>query len=109
MLAPLLLAFLFSFPPGLHQQEDVSSKFNRAVELQRQGAHHEAAAEYRAALAIAPNYAEDQANLGVGLARLGNYEEAIAAYESVLRLKPELTPVLLNLGIAHYRVGQFAT
>ncbi|HYE75159.1 MAG TPA: tetratricopeptide repeat protein, partial [Blastocatellia bacterium] len=115
MLASLLFITLVFLPAPLPQStttsqaaNDVATRFNRAIELQRQGALQEAVAEYRALLAIAPNYAEAQANLGVVLARLGNYTEAIKAYEEALRLKPELTPILLNLGIAHYKAGQFA-
>jgi tetratricopeptide (TPR) repeat protein len=108
MRSAFLLTFLFLSFPGYRQSEAITARFNRAVEFQRQGAWKEAAAEYRALLLAAPNYAEAQANLGAVLSRLGNYEEAIAAYESALRLNPKLTPILLNLGIAHYRAGQFA-
>src|SRR6266498_627891 len=104
----LLIAILLFFYSLPQQANEVADRFNRAMELQRRGELKEAAAEYRAALAGAPNYAEAQANLGAVLAQLGNYEEAIAAYEAAYRLKPELTPILLNLGIAHYRAGQFA-
>jgi tetratricopeptide (TPR) repeat protein len=104
----LLITILLFFPSLPRQAGEVAERFNRAMELQRQGALKEAAEEYRAALKRAPNYAEAQANLGAVLAQLGNYEEAIAAYEAAYRLKPELTPILLNLGIAHYRAGQFA-
>jgi tetratricopeptide (TPR) repeat protein len=104
----LLITILLFFPSLPHQASELAERFNRAMELQRQGALKEAAEEYRAVLKRAPNYAEAQANLGAVLARLGDYEEAIAAYEAAYRLKPELTPILLNLGIAHYRAGQFA-
>ncbi len=103
---PLALSIIFSF--ASQQSQDATAKFNRAVTLQKQGQLAEAAAEYRAALAIKPEYPEAQANLGVVLARLGKYEEAITAYQSALKLAPQLTPILLNLGIAHYRAGQFA-
>src|SRR5262245_11624580 len=103
-----ILLFFSSLPQQASQVDDVADRFNRAMELQRKGELKEAAAEYRAVLARAPNYAEAQANLGAVLARLGDYEEAIAAYEAAMRLKPGLTPILLNLGIAHYRAGQFA-
>jgi tetratricopeptide (TPR) repeat protein len=107
LLITILLFFSSLFQRASHVN-DATDRFNRAVELQRKGDLKEAAAEYRAALARAPNYAEAQANLGAVLARLGEYKEAVAAYEAALRLKPELTPILLNLGIAHYRAGQFA-
>ncbi|MGE0133361.1 MAG: tetratricopeptide repeat protein [Blastocatellales bacterium] len=105
MFQALLLTLILIFAP--QQAPDAAAKFNRAVELQQQGKLDEAAAEYRAALALKPDYPEAQANLGVVLARLGKYDEAIAAYEAALKLAPHLTPILLNLGIAHYRAGQF--
>src|SRR5678809_1221748 len=101
----LLVTILAWFSPGFQQApqaNDVAARFNRAVELQRQGALEEAASEYQALLRIAPNYAEAQANLGVVLGRLGKYEEAITAYEAALRLNSRLTPIWLNLGILHY-------
>jgi tetratricopeptide (TPR) repeat protein len=51
-------------------------------------------------LALKPDYAEAQANLGVCLAQQGKYDEAVGAYQAALRLAPQLTPILLNLGIA---------
>jgi tetratricopeptide (TPR) repeat protein len=106
MLHTLLLTLILAFAP--QQPSDAAAKFSRAVELQQQGKLIEAAAEYRAALAIKPDYPEAQANLGVVLSRLGKYDEAIVAYESALRLAPHLAPIQLNLGIAHYRAGQYA-
>jgi tetratricopeptide (TPR) repeat protein len=107
MLLPLLLTSLLLATPGQQHGNDISSTFNRAVELQRQGAWKDAEAEYRAVIALAPNYAEAHANLGAVLSRQGRYAEAISAFESARRLNPTLTPVFLNLGIAHYRAGQF--
>jgi tetratricopeptide (TPR) repeat protein len=99
----LVIAALVAFQQG----QDATEKFNRAVALQGQGRLDEAAAEYRAALAIKPDYLDAQANLGVVLARLGRYDEAVAAYESALKIAPQSTRILLNLGIAHYRAGKF--
>src|SRR5215471_12038113 len=107
MLLAVLITGLCLASPGQQRTHEISSRFNRAVELQRQGAWSDAETEYRAVVALAPDYAEAQANLGVILSRLGKYEEAISAFESALRLNPELRPILLNLGIAHYRAGQF--
>jgi tetratricopeptide (TPR) repeat protein len=92
----------------LQQPPDITARFNRAVELQRQGALEDAAAEYRAVIKSAPDYAEAHANLGSVMSRLGKYDEAVQAYEAALRLNPKLTPILLNLGIAHYRAEKFA-
>lgn len=100
------LCLAFELMP--QQPSDLTSQFNRAAALQRQGKLDEAAAEYRAVIKLKPDYTEAHANLGVVLARLGKYNEAIDAYETALRLNPNLTPIKLNLGIAHYRAGQFA-
>lgn len=105
MIQPLLLILILIIAP--QHPSEAEAKFNRAVELQRQGKLDEAAAEYRAALGIKPDYVDAQANLGVVLAKLGRYDEAVAAYESAFKLAPQLTPILLNLGIAHYRAGKF--
>jgi tetratricopeptide (TPR) repeat protein len=102
-----VLAIIIVTLIAFQQPQDATTRFNRAVELQQQGKLIEAAAEYRAALAIKPDYAEAQANLGAVLSRLGQYDEAIVAYESAYKLAPHLTPILLNLGIAHYRAGKF--
>jgi tetratricopeptide (TPR) repeat protein len=100
-------AFLVAFIVLLQQPAEAAALFQRAVELQRGGQFAEAEAQYRALLAVRPDYAEAHANLGAVLMRLDRYEEAIASYESALRLAPSLTPVLLNLGIAHYRTSHF--
>lgn len=106
-MAVVLLTSMLAWSITFQQPVDRLDKFNRAVELQRQGALKEAAAEYRALLAARPDYPEAHANLGAVLAQLGQYEAAVASYEAALRFAPKLTPVLLNLGIAHFRVGQF--
>lgn len=103
----VFLVLILIWANGFQQSSEQAAKFNHAVELQRQGALKEAAAEYKSLLAAYPNYAEAHANLGVVLARLGQYESAIASYESALRLAPQLTPILLNLAIANFRAGQF--
>src|SRR5262249_52224499 len=107
MLLALLITSFCLTSPGQQPVSEISAKFNRALDLQRRGAWSEAEAEYRAVVALAPDYAEAQANLGVVLSRLGKYDGAISAFESALGLNRELKPILLNLGIAHYRAGQF--
>jgi len=98
----LLLVLLHAAP-----QEEITARFNHALELQKKGDLKEAEAEYRAILADAPNYAEAHSNLGAVLMRQDRYEEAVRSYETALKLSPNLTPILLNLGIAHYRHGEF--
>jgi tetratricopeptide (TPR) repeat protein len=105
---PFLLFVIFVVISLFQQPGEITARFKRAIELQRQGALEEAAAEYRAVIKSAPGYAEAHANLGAVMSRLGRYAEAVAGYEEALRLNPQLTPILLNLGIAHYRAEQFA-
>ena len=100
----LIAIILFA---GFGQSTEMTERFKKAAELQRQGALEQAATEYRALLAIKPEYLEAQANLGVVLAQMGRYDEAITAYESALKLAPTFQPLRLNLGIAYYRAGRF--
>ncbi len=60
----LLLTLILIFLPAVHQSTDITTKFSRAVELQREGQLKPAADEYRAVLKVAPDYAEAHANLG---------------------------------------------
>ena len=99
----ILVVIALVFGPA----QDLSERFQKAVELQRQGALEKAADEYRALLTLRPNYLEARANLGVVLAKLGRYDEAIAAYEEALKLAPQFMPLWLNLGIVYHRASQF--
>lgn len=89
------------------QANEINESFTRAMTFQRSGALPEAEAEYRKVLALAPQYAEAQANLGAVLAQMGRVKEAVACYEAALTLNADLKPIWLNLGIAHYRAQQF--
>src|SRR5262249_39924272 len=58
----------------------------------------EAAAAYREALRINPEYAEAYSNLGIALAEGQGWEEALACYDSALRLRPDYPEALTNKG-----------
>jgi tetratricopeptide (TPR) repeat protein len=103
----VLIAFLLLLPVGFHQSAELTERFRKAAELQRQGALEQAAAEYRAVLKVKPDYLEVQANLGVVLAQMGRFDEAITAYEAALKLAPNFLPLKQNMGIAYYRAGRF--
>jgi tetratricopeptide (TPR) repeat protein len=88
---------------------------NLGVALQAQGRLDEAAAQYRRAIAIRPDYAPAYNNLGVVLQTRGQIAEALAAYQQALRHHPRDAGIHGNLGdalllqgrhdeaIAHYR------
>lgn len=64
---------------------------------QQLGLWEQAAADYRAVLAAAPDDAETWNNLGNALAAAGDVDDAIDTFRRANRLRPELTIVHLNL------------
>ncbi|HSC27663.1 MAG TPA: tetratricopeptide repeat protein [Vicinamibacterales bacterium] len=58
----------------------------------------EAAAEYRRALEIRPDYPDAHNGLGVILAASGKHDEAIAHYRQAIRFSPQYAAALTNLG-----------
>ncbi|HEX8943118.1 MAG TPA: tetratricopeptide repeat protein [Gemmatimonadaceae bacterium] len=73
---------------------------NLGYELAQRGRFDEAAAEYREALRISPNYILARQNLGLALASQGKYSEAIDAYQTALRLQPANAVLRADFGLA---------
>jgi tetratricopeptide (TPR) repeat protein len=71
---------------------------NRGVALAALGRFEEAAASYRAALALDPQSAEAFYNLGNALGELGRLADAAAAYREALALRPDYWQALTRLG-----------
>jgi tetratricopeptide (TPR) repeat protein len=65
-----------------------------------QGRVWEAVAQFRAAIAIEPDYAMPHYDLGVALAGVGRLDEAMGQYEQAVRLDPENAAAQNNLGQA---------
>jgi len=65
----------------------------------------EAAEQYRAAIAIDPNYAEAHDNLGIVLCQQGRPGEGIAEYRESIRIHPSVSTPYDNLANALYRGG----
>ncbi|MBW1895285.1 MAG: tetratricopeptide repeat protein, partial [Deltaproteobacteria bacterium] len=63
-----------------------------------QGRLEEAAAGYRKALTIKPDYVEAHSNLGTVLIAQGRLEEAAAGYRKALAIKPDFAEAHNNLG-----------
>jgi tetratricopeptide (TPR) repeat protein len=97
------------------------TEHNLGSALQEQGSLEEAAAHYRRAIAIRPDYAPAHNNIGVVLRAQGRLDEAIAQYEQALRLRADYPNAHYNLAnallvqgkhdaaIAHFRAALEST
>jgi len=70
------------------------------VALVNQARQEEAAASFRATLALAPQHVEANNNLGNVLAALGRPQEALPYLERAVQTSPQLAEAHLNLGLA---------
>jgi tetratricopeptide (TPR) repeat protein len=80
----------------------------QGFDLHLRGQTSEAAACYRRALQIDPEFKEAWMNLGLVAQALGQMEEAQDCQRQALRLDPELADAHNNLGMAHFTVGRLA-
>ncbi|HIN20755.1 MAG TPA: tetratricopeptide repeat protein, partial [Rhodospirillales bacterium] len=71
-----------------------------------QGRLGEAAASYRKALSVDPDYAEAHTSLGTVLKAMGRLEDAAASHEKAIRLKPDLAEAHSNLGSVRQEQGR---
>jgi Tfp pilus assembly protein PilF len=79
---------------------------NLGVELQGAGRLDEAAAQYRLAVAAAPEYKEALNNLGAIVAYRGNKAEAIALHRRAVAADPDFANARINLGHELMETGQ---
>ena len=70
---------------------------NLGLALQAQDKLDEAAAAYRKALALQPDFAAAHNNLGNALSGLGDLEESVAHLRKAIQFKPDLAPAQANL------------
>jgi len=71
---------------------------NLGLALQAQDKLDEAAAAYRKALALQPDFAAAHNNLGNALADLGNLDQSVAHYRRAILIKPDFAVAHNNLG-----------
>ncbi|OIQ93301.1 photosystem I assembly protein Ycf3 [mine drainage metagenome] len=83
-----------------HQAESVLALFNLGNALQQRGSLEEAAACYRQAIALDPDYALAHNNLAVALMAQGRLDEAVASFAQALLLAPDYAEAHNNLGVA---------
>jgi len=82
---------------------------NRGLLLEAQPGHaDEAMAEYRAALALKPDFQEAHNNLGHSLEQRGQLTAAAQEYEAAVRIRPNFADAYYNLGNAEAEQGHWA-
>lgn len=81
--------------------------FNRAYSLDAKGRFDEAAADYRAALALVSKDVDATFNLGLSLMAAGKKEEALAAFRKVVEMDPDNMDAYLNAVTLHSDLGQY--
>jgi tetratricopeptide (TPR) repeat protein len=94
-----------NLPPGGLLSIDVPAAefyrlFDRALELDRQGQHAAAAAEWEKALALDRDNAKAHTNLGIALSNSGDATRAMAHFERAVELNPYYAEARNNLGAA---------
>lgn len=89
------------------QPDGFESLLASAQQAQARGDFEGAAASYRRAIALHPEIAELQANLGLMYYQTGKDQQAIAAFQQAIRLKPGLFVPNLFLGLDYVRHQQF--
>ena len=92
----------------MNQADDNDAMFHArlALDLYRRGMLHEAAAEYRQALAIAPGYADLRNQLGITLHAVGQDEEAVGEFRRAVEINPRYVEAHINLGVSLEKTGQ---
>jgi tetratricopeptide (TPR) repeat protein len=80
--------------------------FNQASVLRHQGHLEQAAARYREAVALRPDYAPAQAGLGLALQLRGDYAAALVHHERALALGLDTAESRTNLGTTLFAMGR---
>jgi tetratricopeptide (TPR) repeat protein len=83
------------------------ARHNYGMALYQRGRLEEAATQYRAALALAPDYVKAHANLGATLLASGQVAAGIAEYERALSLRPDFEDAHFSLAEALAGSGQW--
>ncbi len=78
----------------------------RGYDLHRQGRIEEAAAHYREAVRLQPDFVAAWSNLGLAGIALGELGEAERCQREALRLDPDFADAHNNLGMVHYQLGR---
>ncbi|TFH38763.1 MAG: tetratricopeptide repeat protein, partial [Chrysiogenales bacterium] len=80
-------------------------RFNKAVQLEKQGRYDEALNEYTALLRSDPDFRSAYVNLGSLYSRLNKLSEAMKCYHAALSLGQDFI-THFNIGCIHYKIGE---
>ena len=86
--------------------EAVQEHFAAAQAAQQRKDYLAAEREYRAVLAVAPDFAEAHMNLGLVYQLQDRIAEAMKEFQRALRLKPKLAGANFFIGVDHCKLGQ---
>ncbi len=102
----LCLLALPSFPQSsAGREEQIASHLKQAQVYLSENKPDQAAAEFKAIIALDPKNADAQGNLGVVLYFQGKYAEAIPPLRGALKLQPGLWKIQALLGMAEKRTN----
>lgn len=77
------------------------------TEYYLRGRYDDAIREYRAAIAIDPNFSETHFNLGLAYNKKGLYEDAMKEFQTALILEPGRYEIPFNLGITCIKLERY--
>lgn len=95
-----------SLDPGEHALHRSVLRYNRAQVLSGLGRLEESLADYRAVIAVDPNYPEYHFDAGNLLRKLGRPDEALAEYAETIRLGPPFPEVFYNRADLLFELGE---
>jgi tetratricopeptide (TPR) repeat protein len=102
----LLAGSLFCFSQAAPtKQQQIEAHNRQASEYLKANRPDQAAAEFKAIVALDPHNVDAQGNLGVVLYFQGDYAGAIPQLQAALKLKPALAKIQALLGLAEKRTG----
>jgi tetratricopeptide (TPR) repeat protein len=108
LLAPASTVAGQSAPSPTAKNSAIESHFSAAQQAQHDKDYATAEREYRAVLAIAPDFAEVHMNLGLVYQLQDRSTEAMAEFRRALKIKPGLTGANFFLGVDYCKLGEGA-
>ena len=87
-------------------QTPAEEEYGKGIRAKRAKEWSVAAASFKKATELKPDYPEAWNELGYALRNVGNYPDSVKAYDEALRLKPRFPEALEYLGEAYVKMGK---